>query len=367
MTAPQLPTAESGPGGREPVKPVPLLGTPGTVAGWVWLLRPLGLYAASRLLVLVAVGTGALVAPDDEGPLSAGPWPPGGSTGLGVVDGLLRWDSAWYLHIAEAGYSESSADGRNAFFPLLPLLVRLVAGLPGVGGLVEAGLIVALLAGAVATILVWALGRELADEPTADRMAALFAFFPGSAVLSMVYAEGLLVALAAAVLLALQRRQWLLAGVLAAVATSSRPTGVAVGAACAWAALAAVVLAERREWRALVAPALAPAGLVAFFGYLAARTGDPAAWFSAQRAVWGERVDVGGQVERVAVVFGDPLSPLGGGNTWLPVIGLAVIAVALVALLAWPGGHPGPWSPTRSPRAPSCSCRRRSGPGPGWC
>src|SRR5215208_5281782 len=32
---------------------------------------------------------------------------------------LARWDSAWYLRIADSGYGESSA--RAAFFPLYPL------------------------------------------------------------------------------------------------------------------------------------------------------------------------------------------------------------------------------------------------------
>jgi hypothetical protein len=306
-----------------------------------WVLRPLVLYAASRLLVLVAAGTGALLAPDDGAPLNAGPWPAGGSTGIGAVDALLRWDSAWYLHIADAGYGTGSPDGRNAFFPLLPGLVRLLESLPGVG-LLEAGLALGHIAGAAATVAVWVLGRRLSGAPAADRMAALFAFFPGSGVFSMVYAEGLVIALAAGVLLALDSRRWLLAGLLAALATSARPNGVAVAAACAWAALAAVARPGegRREWRALLAPALAPVGLLAFFGFLAARTGDPTAWFTAQREVWGERVDPTAQVERIARVLADPLAPLGGPNTWLPVLGLVVLAVTFVTLLVW--RPPGP-------------------------
>ena len=362
MTALQEPVAQGVPAPREPVAPAPAPVAPRRrLAGRCdWLLRPLLLFCLSRLLVLLSSAAGALLATRAGEPLVDGPWPEVASTGIGAVDGLLRWDSAWYLHIAEGGYGPGSPDARNAFFPLLPVLVRLVASVPGVGGLVEAGLLVAHVAGAAATVLVWLLGRRLADRDAADRMAALFAFFPGSAVLSMVYAEGLLVALAAGTLLALHRRQWLVAGLLAAVATSSRPNAVAVAAACAWAALAAVAwprrwasvhiravapgairmrLPRRRQWGALVAPVLAPVGLLAFLGYLAVRTGDRAAWFSAQRAVWGERVDLGGQVDRVLLVIGDPASPLGGLNTWLPVVGMAVMALGWAALAAWrPGG-----------------------------
>ena len=42
---------------------------------------------------------------------------------------LARWDSVWYLRIADSGYGESTA--RAAFFPLYPLLVRGVGTLFG--------------------------------------------------------------------------------------------------------------------------------------------------------------------------------------------------------------------------------------------
>src|ERR687894_961676 len=38
---------------------------------------------------------------------------------------LARWDSVWYLRVAESGYGDSAP--RAAFFPLYPLLVRAVA------------------------------------------------------------------------------------------------------------------------------------------------------------------------------------------------------------------------------------------------
>ena len=38
---------------------------------------------------------------------------------------LARWDSVWYLRIADSGYGDSAP--RAAFFPLYPLLVRAVA------------------------------------------------------------------------------------------------------------------------------------------------------------------------------------------------------------------------------------------------
>jgi len=300
------------------------------------LLRPLALFAASRVLVLLASGAGAFLASAGGRQVGDGPWPRVDSTGSGAWDGLLRWDSAWYLSVATDGYADTALDERIAFFPLLPGLIRGVMLVTGMAP-TTAGLLVATVAGAVATVLVWVLGRRLAGAPAADRMAALFAFFPGSFALSMVYADGLLLVFALATLLALDSRRWVWAGIFAALASATRPNAVAVGAACAFAAFVAV--RQERDWRALLAPALAPLGILAFFGHLYRVTGDPFAWFTAQREVWGERIDPTAQLDRVGVLIDDPSSPLGALNTWLPVVGVVVMVVGFVLLWRWrPGG-----------------------------
>src|SRR5207302_760700 len=89
----------------------------------------------------------------------------------------------------------------------------------------------------------------LAGRRTARRATLLFCFFPGSIVFSMVYSEGVMIALAAGCLLALQQRRWLLAGVLGGLATAARPNAVVLVVACGWAAVDAVV---RRGWPAPV-------------------------------------------------------------------------------------------------------------------
>src|SRR5512132_623613 len=42
---------------------------------------------------------------------------------------LARWDSVWYLRIADSGYGDSAP--RAAFFPLYPLLIRSLGTLLG--------------------------------------------------------------------------------------------------------------------------------------------------------------------------------------------------------------------------------------------
>src|SRR5207302_5593334 len=126
------------------------------------------------------------------------------------------------------------------------------------------------------------------DRRVADRAAVLFAFSPGAFVLSLVYAEGLLVLLSAACLLALLERRWLLAGVLAALAGATRPNATAAMLACAWAA--GVAIWKDREWRAAVAPLLAPVGVLGFFVFLWWHTGGAVIWFRGEFQGWGGRV-----------------------------------------------------------------------------
>ena len=82
-------------------------------------------------------------------------------------------------------------------------------------------------------IVVGHLARRLYDNDVAERAMVLFAVFPGSFVLSYAYAEALLIVLAALCLWFLLDEHWLLAGLAAALATATRPNGIALVAACA--------------------------------------------------------------------------------------------------------------------------------------
>jgi 4-amino-4-deoxy-L-arabinose transferase-like glycosyltransferase len=216
-----------------------------------------------------------------------------------------------------------------------------VRGLSAVTGWSElaAGVTVALLAGAIATVLVWRLAARLAGEKVADRAVMLFVFFPGSFALSMAYAEGFMVVGAAACLLALLNRRWVLAGVAGAFATASRPNAVAVVIACA--AVAAVEIYRRREWKALLAPALASTGALAFFTFLWIRTGHALAWFQSEKDEWHDHLGYGqGVWKRVTGLFRHiPTSFHPGAlNDLVAVAGVIVVIGSLVLLWRsrWP-------------------------------
>lgn len=276
-------------------------------------------YLASRAVVLTSMGVAGVV---------RGDW--------SMRRALTHWDGGWYLLIAESGYARglppegSPATSNLAFFPLYPMLVRHVAGLTGLSPF-RAGVALNLLFGVTAAVLLWLLARDLGERTLADRAVALFSFFPATFVLSMTYSEPVMLALAIGCLLALVRHRWVLAGLLAALATASRPNAIALCVACAVGAALAVW--RHRDWKALAAPALSPLGLVAFFAFLGGHTGDALIWSKAQQSGWGQGFDGGWNMVRAAGrQLADPGSDL---NEVTAAVSLLFVLVAFVLLARW--------------------------------
>ena len=279
------------------------------------LWRPAAVFVGSRVAVLLAVAASMAAVP--------------GSAFGGL---LLRWDGSWYMTIVQGGYSRQVPHGASnlGFFPLYPVVAWALARLPGLGS-VDALVGVALVGGLVATVLVWVLTHDLAGAEAADRAAALFAFSPGAGVFSVAYSEGLFLAAAVGACLLLVRRSYLGAGVLCAAATATRPNGLSLVAVAAVSAGLAVW--ERREWRALIAPILAPLGVLAYFAYTWRHTGRFDAWYVAQHEGWNQSLDLtsaaGDVVHTVRTLVGDTPPDW---NRVVPAVGLVLVAAGLVLL-----------------------------------
>jgi hypothetical protein len=184
--------------------------------------------------------------------------------------------------------------------------MRLLAAVVGAGGataVTVAGFVISAVGGLVATVLVQELASGWWGEPTGRRAAVLFCLFPGSVVFSMLYSEGLLLPLAAGCILALERRRWAAAGVLAGLATAVEPDALALVPVCLAAAL--IELRRVRSWRALAAPALSLTGIAAFAAYLWAWTGTPLANYYAQHYGWGEKTDPLALVHQATTLAGE--------------------------------------------------------------
>lgn len=181
-----------------------------------------------------------------------------GDRPLQLDQGLFAWDAAFYRDIAEGGYDAVANEGLR-FFPLLPLLARLVAVPLGGNVGLALGLIVQVAALGAGYLLYRLAEAELGDRDLARRAAWILALLPPATVLVLGYAEGLLLVASIGFFAALRSGRWWLAAVLGLPAGLSRPVGMTL-------ALPAAIEAARRlrgvPWPGLAARAAAIAGPV---------------------------------------------------------------------------------------------------------
>ena len=233
--------------------------------------------------------------------------------GLAIVEGAVRhhsithelanWDGLWYRELANKGYPDhpSFLQTPLGFFPLYSMVIWVVGhsfAWTNTHGIIWAisigGVAVSMVGGLIATVLVYRLAESWWDAQSARRAAALFCVFPGSVVFSMVYSEGIMIPLIAGCLLALQRKRWVLAGVLAGLSTATEPAALAIVPVCV---VSAGLELRRRGWRlrdarrVLLAPLLSLTGIGAFALFLWAWTGTPFATYEAQHHGWSEKTD----------------------------------------------------------------------------
>ncbi len=207
-----------------------------------------------------------------------------------AVDVWARWDSDWFLRIAEHGYSWPSST--PAFFPLYPLLVGGLGRALG-GHYVLAGVLLSLAAGTAAFALLYRLTVARLGERVATRTVLFLALAPTSLFFGAVYSESLFLLFAVATFLAAERGRFWQAGILGGLALLTRSAGIALVPALvvfAWKA------PDRR--RALAGVALTPAIFALYPVLLALWVGRPFAFLEAQRVIWERRLS--------------PAGPLGG-------------------------------------------------------
>jgi len=184
-----------------------------------------------------------------------------------------RWDSYWYLDIARNGYYlRDPAQSNVVFFPLYPLLMRLLAPLCG-GDFVLSGWILSSFFLFPAVYMLTRLVREFHPGLDPCLPAVFLLTFPMAFFLNAVYSESLFLFLSLTAVYFARRDDFLKAAIAAAFASATRIAGVF---------LCVLLLAEfvrARGWRALFTPAVlklapAPAGILLFFLYHWYQFGD---------------------------------------------------------------------------------------------
>lgn len=197
-----------------------------------------------------------------------------------------RWDTEWYIDIARRGYAWHKAVGTypTAFFPLYPVVLRIVATLSRHSYLASA-LLVSNVSFLLALLYLWKLARWEFEQRVAHRTTLYIAVFPTALFFFAGYSESLFLLLTVASFYHLRRRDWWLAGLLGGLAAATRVTGVI---------LVAPFLYEYARDRNFSLRAINPgalglplivSGLAAFMVYLQVTVGDALA-FSHHQAAW---------------------------------------------------------------------------------
>jgi hypothetical protein len=250
-----------------------------------------------------------------------------------VVERWHRWDTTWYVIIAESGYHYDSR--ATAFFPLYPMLVRGVHQvIPGTT--LEAALVVSVLACLAALILVHRLTAEILGGELARRTVFYLIAFPTGFYLVAAYNESLFIALAVGSLYCMRRRHWWMAGLLAGFASATRLAGVLLAAAFVYEYLRQCGFRPRRIRLDLLAVVLVPAGLIAYAFYCWRSFGDPLYFQKAQtnwfrtdyKAPWTTIAEVIRLIANTQPLLG----PTSVRNIINLTTALAVLALLLLAL-----------------------------------
>jgi hypothetical protein len=237
------------------------------------------------------------------------------------TDVWARWDSAFFLQIAEHGYDRTTA----AFYPLYPGAVALL-GRVFFGQYIVAGIVVSLAATLGAFLLLHRVAEERLGADGARRTVLYLALFPTALFLQAVYSESLYLLLVLAAFVLAEHGRFASAGVVTGLAILTRVTGIAL-----LPALAVLAWRHRDRPRAFAGLALAVPVAAAYPLLLWQQIDDPWAFVHAQER-WHRHLSTAG--------------PLGGiWNTltnWVPpgadhAHALAENAEALVALTLFVG------------------------------
>ena len=267
-----------------------------------------------------------------------------------ALEVLGSWDTTWYLDIARHGYAHDlgqvGAEYSNfAFLPLLPGIAWLALAVHLNPFLVL--LVVVHLAFLAALALMHTITVRRGHAPLAPTAVWCLALLPTAAYASMAYTEAVTLVLVMGAAAAAMSRRYLLAGLLAAGATMSRPSGILAAILVAHLALAA---GEGNRVRQLAAT-LVPSGVA---------LGGLFAWMQVARGRWNLPLDAQRAWDRGGVATGlvtdlpgnlaagwDHLIGLDWSARWFESardLGVGALAVMLlIRLWRTEGGLRSPW------------------------
>lgn len=197
---------------------------------------------------------------------------------------MAKWDARWYRSIAENGYAlfptgHPKGDAANwAFFPVLPLLARMLSHLSGFG-VIESLLIISRIFFFGSIFLFISFVRSYNPNVPAWLSGALLAFCPYSIYSYTGYTEPVFLFFLLLSLNAYSQRNYLLAGLSGAFLTGTRAVGICILPALAIPELKSFFRKDlSTQLSIILCFLLIPLGLAFFMLHLYFLTGDALAW-----------------------------------------------------------------------------------------
>lgn len=207
--------------------------------------------------------------------------------GLNIVGLHSRWDSLWYIDIAENGYSMDHNQWglyNIVFFPLYPMLMRVVSFLTG-SGMALSGWIVSSLSLMGSLFILSKLVKEFHPESDPYYSLLYLLVFPTAFFFNSVYTESLFMLLSVSFFYTLFKKKYFFAGLLGLLASLTRVTGVLLAIPFLWEYFKDRGLRSFLEKRVL-SIFFIPLGTFVFFLYHRIRFGSFMLFFEIERN-WG--------------------------------------------------------------------------------
>lgn len=206
-----------------------------------------------------------------------------------IISLHARWDSFWYLDIAQNGYSlEYNPWGlyNIVFFPLYPFLIKLTSFLTA-GDFVLSGWILSIVFLLLALFYLFRLVRESHPEINPYLPIIFLLIFPTAFFLNAVYTESLFLFLSLAAFYYGLKKKFMYAGIFGLFASLTRVTGILLFIPLAWEYLKNNNFKVKSVFELRILPIfLIPLGTFSFFLYHYFKFGNFFLFFEIQKN-WG--------------------------------------------------------------------------------
>jgi len=239
------------------------------------------------------------------------------------ANNFCKYDCYWYLTIINSGYMDTTLTSGHigaanwAFFPVFPLTIKFILSLIPINPIIVGIIMNNMLFFCFLLIINRYLAKKFLDFNYRS-FTFLYCFSPVSIYFNSLYTEAMYILLIAALIYFLQNQRMLHAGVVGALLSGTRVTGILFFTLYAVQVLRDYLSSGKITSKSLIGFLAFPFGLVTFSLFLYLSIGDPIGYITIQKA-WGW----GG------LSFINWLSDISTSGSVIPFAYLASIVVAL--------------------------------------